>query len=256
MVKKKKEEVFDDKYEPEFDEDDVDITEDNFDYDDDADEPNFDDDSPSDSLGLATQISKESDTSKAFKELPKEVRYSFYDKVDKNEVKHFSRAYRTHQYIEKIIDLRIEEDKKASKARMSIKEVKDKLSLKKYFENVGRSYLLADIEDFNEDDFKKIFVYIKKLKPNHLLKTIDDNKKNITKLYNEYNEVNNIPSYIDDMGNIGKIVDTSVTSMGFKGNASQHSIMTIQAVKNEDIQKKAESKRAFGFMDAIKNKLG
>ena len=245
MAKKKKEE---DIYE-EYDED--------LDYEEDSKEvPEFNEDEPQDSLALANQISKESETARAFKELPKEVKFSYYDKRDKEEVKHFSRAYRTHQYIEKLIDLRMKEDERLAKARINIKKVNDKQKLKEYLRSIGRSYLLNDIDDLTNKELGKIYEYIQKLKPNYLLETIEDNKKEVSNLYQEYNIENQVPEYIDDMGNIGKIMDTSLTSMGFKGHASQHSIMTIQAVRNEDIQVKAEKKRAFGFMDAIKNKLG
>jgi len=249
MARKKKQE------EEEQEETQQEEQEEEFDYNEDADVPQMDD-SPVDSLGLAKQISKESETAKNFKELPNEVKYSFYDINEKQDVKHFSRTYRNHKYIEKIIDLRVKEDERLKKVRKKVVNIKNNADLKEYFKASNRAYLINDLKDISIKDKIKLYEHVKKLKHNYLLDTIEDNKEQIKDLYLEYNKLHDTPSYIDDMGNIGKIIDTSITSMGFKGNAAQHSVMTINAVKNEDIQKTAEKSRSFGFMDAIKNKLG
>jgi len=252
MVKKKNKKE-DEVFEEENQEDNFENEE--FDYTNDSAEPELDD-TPVNPLGLAHQISKESKTMQHFKELPREVKYSFLDKDEKTDVKHFSRTYRNHQYIEKIIDLRMEEDITLKESRKKILDIKTKEDLIEYFKNCGRDYLINDISDLSQADTEKIIKHCGILKHNYFLDTIENKKEAIKILYDDWKEVTQTPDYIDDMGNIGKIVDTSVASMGFKGNASTHSVMTIQAVKNEDIQKVAEEKRSFGFIDAIKKKLG
>jgi len=243
MAKKKKEE------EP------VDLDDEEFNYEQDAETPEFDDE-PVSSLGLAHQISKESDTIKHFKELPREVKYSFLDSEEKREVKHFARTYRSHQYIEKIIDLRVKEDERLRETKQNVNKIKTREDLLDYFKNRSRDYLINDILDLSKESINKLIVHVQGLKKNYFLDAIEQNKENIKTLYNNYEEETGTPSYIDDMGNIGKVVDTSISSMGYKGNASSASVMTIQAIKNEDVQKVTAEKRQFGFMDAIRKKLG
>ena len=243
MAKKKKEEEIEVEQEEDFN------------YEEDAETP-IHDDQPSSSLELAHQISKTSETAKHFKELPREVKYSFLDSEEKKEIKHFSRTYRNHQYIEKIIDLRVKEDERLKDSKQKVNLIESRADLIIYLKKCNRDYLINDIIDLNEKEIEKILLHVKTLKQNYMLDTIESRKEEIKTLYTEYKKETNTPSYIDDIGNIGKIMDTSVASMGFKGNASSASVMTIQAVKNEDIQKTAEENRKFGFMDAIKRKLG
>jgi len=231
--------------------------EDDLDFDEksDGEAPSFED-APVNPLAFAHQMSKESDTSKNFKELPREVKYSFFDNNDRVDVKHFSRTYRNHHYIEKIIDLRVKEDAKLHETKKNVNRIDSREELIEYFKACNRDYLINDILDLSGAEIAKLIIHVKGLKHNYFLDTIEKNKTNIKQLYDAYDFENGTPEYIDDMGNIGKIMDTSITSMGYKGNAAQHSVMTIQAVKNEDIQKVAEEKRSFGFMDAIKKRLG
>jgi len=266
MARKKKQDKFDlvpDEEFVEFDEDEIEeLKEEESSYldieDEVEDREDYDnlDDTPVNPMGLAHQISKESETVKHFKELPREVKYSFLDGEEKRDVKHFARTYRNHQYIEKIIDLRVKEDERLRHARKKVVDIKNRDDLMKYFKACNRDYLLNDIIDLKDSEVDLLIAHVSTLKHNYLLDTIENNKDEIKELYNQYQQENNVPKYIDDMGNIGKVVDTSISSMGYKGNASQHSVMTINAVKNEDIQKVAAEKSSFSFMDAIKSKFG
>ena len=268
MVKKVKEEDFvdeshfdiDAKFGSNSDEDEDVIDESEEDLDLDLDEGeedlDLDDDIPENPMGLAHQISKESAAAKNFKELSREVKYSFLDGEDKREVKHFANTYRNWKYIEKIIDLRGEEDIGVSDHRQNLVLIKDANTLKTYFEDIGRHYLVTDIEDLEEEDLKKLVEHVKTLKENKFLQSLDNKKERMKNLYEDYNELHKTPDYIDDMGNMGKIMNTSITSMGYKGNAAKHSVMTINAVRNEDIQRVSEEKAEFSFMDAFKKKFG
>jgi len=211
---------------------------------------------PSTPMGLAHQITKESDTVKNFKELPREVKLSFLDNNDKVEVKHHARAYRTWRYIEKIIDLRIAEDNQIKDTKTIMTEIKSKEDFMEYLKNNKRGYLINDLEDLKKEDIDKLLKHITKLKTNTFLETIEDKKDSIKDLYEDYREQNETPQYIDDMDNIGKVMDTTVVSMGYKGNAATHSVMTINAVKNENIEKDLREKTKFSLLDSIKNKFG
>lgn len=223
-----------------------------------TDTPNdiIDSDNPINPMGLANLISKESETSKNFIEMPKEVRFSFLDQNDKLDVKHFARSYRNWKYIDKIITLRDMEDKKISKNKIKVCNISTIQQLLDYLKQEKKDYLIPILEKINDKEKKEIFNYFKDSTPDFYLSSINKSKKDIDDLYKIYEEDNEIPIYVDDMDNLGKVIDTSVSSMGYKGNASSHAVMTINAVKNEDISKKAEEKSSFSFLDSIKKRFG
>lgn len=255
--KKKQEEEFDfdledeDEDEPEMDEEDLDEPED-------ANENDIvnPDVMPENPMALAYQINKESDTIKSFKDLPKETRFSFLDSVDKLEIKHHARAYRNWKYIEKIIRLRTLEDDNKLDTYNKMKLVKDKDMLRQYLKEINKDHLISVLEDMDDDDVTKCIERIKELKPNYILELIEKNKLKNKMIYDTYETENVMPNYIDDMDNLGKVADTTIISMGYKGNAAQHSIMSINAVKNEDIQKVANEKTKFSLLDSIKRRFG
>lgn len=211
---------------------------------------------PDNPMGLAYQISKESDVVKQFVELPREVKFSFYDTNEKLEVKHFSRTYRDWQYIEKILDLRVEEDNNKYNSRDDLKKINSKEDLKQYFVKTNREYLINDLDDLAPEDLEKLITHLKIVKANEFMNSIEKRKETMETIYDNYALTNEIPEYVDDAGMLGKIMDTSLASMGYKGNAAQHSVMTINAVKNEDIQRSAEEKTKFSFLDSIKKRFG
>lgn len=236
---------------------DEDIDEEEFNLDDDTGLPEISgDEMPENAMGLAHQINKESETIKAFKDMPRETRFSFLDNEDKAEIKHHARSYRTWKYIEKIIFLRVQEDKKRKLILSNLKKIDDKKILIQYLKDINRDYLISVVEDLTKEELIQIIEFVKKIKPNYMLETIEQKKQKMDLLYNDYKLIDTKPEYIDDMDNLGKVVDTSIISMGYKGNAAQHSVMTINAVKNEDIRKEVEEKTKFSLLDAFKRRLG
>lgn len=215
----------------------------------------FFDDMPMNPMGLAHQINKESETVKHFKDMPKETRNAFLDSIDKAEIKHHARAYRTWHYIEKIIALRIEEDKIRKEVISKIQAIQTRDQLKAYFKFLKRDYMLNTLDDLTDAEVNAIIKGIQNLKPNYMIETVEKRKKEISKLYEDYKNTTNTPEYVDDMDNLGKVVDTTILSMGYKGNAASHSVMTIQAVKNEDVVRDIEKKSSWSLLDTIKRKF-
>ena len=215
----------------------------------------FFDDMPMNPMGLAHQINKESETVKHFKDMPKETRNAFLDKEDKSEIKHHARAYRTWHYIEKILELRVEEDKLRKEVISKIQNIKTKEQLKEYLKFMKRDYMLNNVDDLSDEDVALLVKHVLLLKPNNMLETIEKKKAEISLLYTEYNINSKTPEYVDDMDNLGKVVDTTILSMGYKGNAAQHSVMTIQAIKNEDVMRDVEKKSTWSLLDSIKRKF-
>ncbi len=215
----------------------------------------FFDDMPMNPMGLAHQINKESETVKHFKDMPKETRNAFLDKEDKSEIKHHARAYRTWHYIEKILELRVEEDKLRKEVISKIQNIKTKEQLKEYLKFMKRDYMLNNVDDLTDEDVALLVEHVLLLKPNNMLETIEKKKAEISLLYTKYNINSKTPEYVDDMDNLGKVVDTTILSMGYKGNAAQHSVMTIQAIKNEDVMRDVEKKSTWSLLDSIKRKF-
>lgn len=211
---------------------------------------------PENPMALAYQINKESETIKSFKDLPKEVRFSFLDSTDKVEVKHHARAYRNWKYIEKIIRLRTLEDENKLEYYNKYKLVKCRDDFKQLLKDINKDHLIAVVEDLEDDELDKFIKQLKQIKPNYMLDLIEKNKEKNKMIYETYEYENTMPSYIDDMDNLGKVSDTTIISMGSGGKAAQHSIMSINAVKNENIEKQAQEKTRFSLLDSIKRRFG
>lgn len=248
--KKDKEEYLD------LEEEEEETTNDEVDMLDDDNNVEFENENPVNPMGLANLISKESDVIKNFKEMPKEVRFSFLDHNDKADIKHFARAYRNWKYIDKIITLRDMEDKKINTKQLKIYDVNSKEQIIKYLNQEKKDYLIPIVKNMEDEELKSFLTYLKTLHPDYYMTTFKNVKDDIDELYNNYNITHEVSSDVDDMDNLGKVVDTSISSMGYKGNAASHAVMTIQAVKNEDVTKVAEEKTKFSFLDSIKRRFG
>lgn len=216
-----------------------------------------DNEMPANAMALAYQISKRSEGIKHYNDLPNEVKFSFYKPEDALEVKHFARNYRDWKYIEKILTMRANEDKKNRENALYLKNVETKEDLLNYVENSKYSYMLKVINDFEEEDLNILLQHIKhNVVPNYMATYVEKSKDDVNVLYQDYKENSKIPDYIDDMDNLGKVYDTSLISMGYKGNAANHSIMQINATRNEDIEKKVEEKSSFSLIDSIRRRIG
>ena len=254
MAKKKNKQEFEEDFKDEEDFEDE-SAEDNF-----VDEPdpneNVDSDSPINPIGMAYLINKESDTAKHFVELPREIRNSFLDATEKADVRHHARSYRNWKYICKTIELRDEEDKKLYSNNIKLETIKSKEGIIEYLQSQSKDYLITIVNEMEEKDLTKFLKHIGMLSPDYYATTFENKKNKINSLYETYNLINNVPKVVDDMDNLGKNIDTAIGSMGFKGNAVNSGIMTINAVKNEDISKSSEERTKFSILDSIKRKFG
>ncbi len=263
MGRKKKQQLEDDMFsDEEFEEiSEEDITEDESDgmtiSPEDYDTNDFDDDNdmPANPMGLAFYTNKESETAKSFKELPKETRYSYLTTDEAKEIQHRVNTYRDFKYIQKILSLRQKEDQRLLAVRKELKTVATLTDLKEYIKSINRHYLLDTIEDMEEEEINLLLEDVKCVKKTYFPLTLDSRKKEITDIYEEFKSEDDTPSHIDDMGNVSKIVALDISSMGRGGKAAQHSVMTINAVKNEDIEKDIKEKTSFSFLDAIKKRF-
>lgn len=209
---------------------------------------------PVNALGFAHEFAKESGSAKHFKEIPKEIRTSFLNEEDKNAVKHHARTFRNWKYIEKILKLREREDD--YKSQLDVFTIKDKETLIQYLQSTNRDYLIRVVDDLEQEEIKQLVTHItKELKPFKLQDIVLRKKQELKDIVTEYDELYQTPEYIDDMDNSGKMFDTIIVSYGKDGKGASHSIMQINAVKNEDIQKDTNEQRKFSLLDSIKRRF-
>ena len=207
------------------------------------------------SMQLAANINRQSDSAKFYKELPQEVKYSFLEQDEKNEIKHFSRTYNDSRYIEKTIQLREHEDNLMITQLNTRPFIKTREDIKIYLNGIHRGYLNNIIDNLKEEDLNLLLNQIPKLEKNYILENNVNTKTYIEGIYKKYNEENIVPSHIDDVGNAHKILSTAVVTQGYKGNAAKHTVMTISAVRNEDVQIRTEEKTKFDIVDKILKKF-
>ena len=244
------EEEEEEKQEEDFDSDDEDFDSDS----DDSSNYYGDGEVPSNSLGLAALAAKDSETLKFFKELPKEVKHSFYDDKDLREVRHRLKCFKDFRYIIKNLKIQALEDKKFIENKNKLYTIKTKEQLENYYKNINKYYMYKQIENAGMID--QLLEDIKTIKDNGLSTDLYNSNENVKELFDEYLDINKTPEFIDDVGNLGTVMDYSVTSSGKAGNERLAGITAIQATRDIDLRQKAESQTKYNMLTSFLKKFG
>lgn len=210
----------------------------------------FDDSVVNNSLQFASMISKPSDTADKFQHVPKEVRYSFYDDIEKKDIKHWAATYHRYNYLKKILALQAREDEIVIANRLTLYEIENEKDFEEYCKENNILICFQEIKNANPELMNQVLTYIKNLKRSGYYDDIQNQNDIITEIFNEYRDLNSLPKYIDDLGMTGNILTTSLASMGHKGNERYATVTQIQATKDIDakaeMSEKTEYKNKFG----------
>lgn len=212
---------------------------------DDIDTTDFNEDNlANNALQYASIVSTPSESAKIHKHLPKEIRYSFLEKDEVQDVKHKSNMYHLYKYMKKVLELQKKEDEYILHNRLKLYQVTDTDTFKEYCEE---NNLLSVYNILKQDDFKMqhLISYIKSLQQNGFYEDMINQNNSITDFYEEYRDLNSIPQYVDDLGLSSSIITTGVVSMGRAGNERQAQITTISATRDLDMKKEQEEKTEY-----------
>jgi hypothetical protein len=208
---------------------------------------------PSNSLHLAALAAKDSDTLKHFKELPKEIKHSFYDGADIKEVRHRLKSYKDFMYIRKMLKLQNKEIKNIQKKKKEIYKIKTELELYNYYKSINEVSTFYMIK--RAGLIQQALKDITKLEKNGFEEDMINNADLVNHIWKEYGEEYEKPEFIDDVGNLGIALDFSVTSSGRGGNERLAGITAIQATRDIDIQQKNEEKTRHNLFSGFMRKF-
>lgn len=207
------------------------------------------DNTATNALHYASIVSTPSETAKHFKDMPKEARYSFFEKDEAKEIKHWDKVYRNYNYMKKVLSLQAQEDIEILNNRISLYKIKSKQDLYEYCK-VNHNLISFNKIKYNDKIIIEILNYIKEMKDNGFYEDIKNQNENVTSIYSKYRKDNELPQYIDDLGMAGNIFSSSIVSMGREGNERHAQVMTINATKDIDMKKEQEERTDY------KNKIG
>jgi hypothetical protein len=186
---------------------------------------------------------RQSEVAKQFKNLPKEVQFSFFDSEEKRNVKHFSKTYQNFMYIRKVLKLHELEVKDKFNLINTIYDVKTLEDLRLYFFNNNQRYLWEQIRALNLED--ELLTHVKTLKPYNFDYDIQSQTQQLKDVYEEYNLDHEVLTYVDDLGTLHNTMTVSAISKGFKGNERHAANTSIQITKDvntrEEVEEKASS---------------
>jgi hypothetical protein len=125
-------------------------------------ETDFKREMPTNTLDYASIIARESQVKSNFKQVPKEVRYSFYDGYDKREVMWKSEKYADLNYLSKSLKLQAQEDKDQQLIKLSLYKVTNEDELAIYFKKLHKYRLFLHLK--NQGKIQEIIDFVKNLK--------------------------------------------------------------------------------------------
>lgn len=252
MQKQKAKELKEKYSEEEFEEEEEEVEDEDYDYDDD-DEPkkDFDDDfeTPSNSLALAAMTAKDSETLKNFRELPKEIKHSFYDDRDLREVRHRLKCYKDFMYVRKNLKLQALEDREFINNRNNVYKVKTEKDLEEYYKSINKYHIFKMLQRSNL--ISQALSDIKNISETGINQDLHNSNERIKELYAEFMDGEQKPEFIDDVGNLGMAMDFSVTSSGKGGNERLAGITAIQATRDMDLKEKSQEKAKYNPLSSF-----
>lgn len=203
------------------------------------------DDVLSSSLQIGGDIHKLSDIFiEEFPHLPKEIKYSFFDKGDLWNIRHKSKAYWNFKFFKKIIVVSQEEIKITYDVRKKFFTIDTELKLKDYLKSINKQYLYDSINSLPEKDKKEalaaIFNQIKETKEMGYIDTLYSIDPTFEKSFVKYTSQYGYNQNVDSLGLLNDIFTTSESSKGFEGKERKSINTTISETINVDEMKRAE----------------
>jgi len=220
-----------------------------------------DDENYNTSMQIGAAIHKQSDILKRFPQLAKEVKYSFFNEIDK---KHFymrSRTYQDLNYMKTIFNLSYLENVSMQTLRKSLYLIKKKEDFKTYLDSTNQTYLWYSFKYLSEEDFKILLKQLKEIKEDGIINSMYSQNTFVKNVYGELAEGNIIIDDVDEMGLINDIYTVTEGSKA-KGGNERKSINTTISVTSEQNEREEQQehgenifvKKAKSFMFGNKPK--
>lgn len=196
------------------------------------------------SLEIGGQIHQQSEVVKKVPYLPKDLKYSRFDRMALGNFMYKAKTYDLYRYVTKIQNIAKEELKTVTEIRKQIYDIKTPDELREYLKNTGKAYLWESLRYLEPEEFDKAF--------NTILNQLQDAKERgvVDYLYNDretfYNSYSkHLENYkdvelIDDFGLFSSMMTNVESNKAVKGWGMESMNTTINITRNEDLTREVE----------------
>lgn len=209
-----------------------------------------DDDYYGNSLEIGGEIHKQSNIIQRFNHIPKDTKYSFFDRADKMNYYYKSSAYQTYYYIRKNLMLSKLEVIKYLKDKKEIYDCKNENQLAAYFKKNNKNYLWNIIKDLDKKDreeaVKEILEQLNRSRIDGYVQDIYTEYDNFMSSYKEYLKQTGSKledaktDIIDDIGLLHFMMTTTEVAKAYKGQAIKSMNTTISVNRETTPEEDAE----------------
>lgn len=215
-------------------------------YDDEEEELIEDDEEVIDSsLEIGGQIHQQSDVVKKFYQLPKDVKYSKFGRIDIANFTLKSRTYDLFQYVRKIQNMSKYELNIVKDQRKNFYNIETLEQLKDYLKKSNKLYLWESLRQLDPEELNTYWVemskQIKQVKESGFVEVMYGDKMNFDKSYiqhsTNYKKENNL---MDDFGLLSTMMTLTEVNKAQGGWATKMMNTTISETKNEDLSNEVE----------------
>lgn len=216
--------------------------------DDDEDDENY-----NTSMQIGAAIHKQSDILKRFPQLAKEVKYSFFNEMDKRHFHMRSKTYQDLNYIKIIFHLSYLENIAAQELRKQLYNLTTKEEFKEYLDATNKTYLWYSFKGLEEEQFDKLLKQLKDVKEDGIMESIYSQNTFISEVYEKLAEGDIEIDAVDEMGLINDIYTVTEASKA-KGGNERKSINTTIAITSEQNEREEQQERGENaFISKVKS---
>jgi hypothetical protein len=193
-------------------------------------------------MQIGAAIHKQSDILKRFPQLAKEVKYSFFNEMDK---KHFymrSKTYQDLMYMKIIFNLSYFENIASQNLRTTLYHVETKADLKIYLDATNQTHVWYVVKNLSDEDFKKVTDQLKDILDDDVIKSLYCQNTFVDDVYSKLSEGGIVIDSVDEMGLINDIYTTTEASKA-KGGNERKSMNTTISVTSEQNEREEQQER-------------
>lgn len=197
------------------------------------------------SLEIGGQIHSQSDVVKKFYQLPKDVKYSKFGRIDIANFTLKSRTYDLFQYVRKIQNMTKYELNIVKNQRREFYDIETLEELREYLKQSNKLYLWESLRQLDPVELSlywgEMSKQIKQVKDSGFVDVMYGDKLNFDKSYIEhtanYKKENNL---MDDFGLLSTMMTLTEVNKANGGWATKMMNTTISETKNEDLSNEVE----------------
>jgi hypothetical protein len=205
------------------------------------------------SMQIGAAIHKQSDILKRFPQLAKEVKYSFFNEMDKKHFHMRSKTYQDLNYMKVIFNLSYFENVSQQALRKTLYIIKTKEDLRLYLDATNQTHLWYNVKDLSKENFNLLIVQLNEIREDGILDSIYSQNNHVTEVYKKLTEGEIEIDAVDEMGLINDIYTTTEASKAKSGNERKSMNTTISHTIDQNEREEQQEKGENPFASKVKS---